>query len=150
MVRNRLGVAVFILGAAACALWAFGSIRPLFALIGAGSGAVGGSVGEISYGTFDSYTLEAIGAPLIAFILSVLVRKRGRFARFVCWAHVIATVTVVLIMFLVIGSGTVIPRGVVGLEPALFVAAVVGVALWVPLQGFFASAYLGLLIQRRS
>lgn len=146
MARNRLGVAVFIIGAAACAWWAFASVRPLFAFVGAGS--VG--VGEISYSPFDIYTLEAIGAPLVAFILAVLVRKRGRFARLLCWAHIIATVTVVLVMVLVIGSGTVIPRGVVGLEPALFIAAVIGVALWVPLQGFFASAFLGLLIQRPS
>ena len=146
MARNRLGVAVFILGAAACVWWAFASIRPLLAFVGTGSGGVG----EISYSPFDIYTLEAIGAPLIAFILAVLVRKRGRFARLLCWAHVLATVTVVLIMVLVIGSGTVIPRGVGGLEPALFIAAVIGVTLWLPLQTFFASAFLGLLIQRRS
>ncbi|HKE88620.1 MAG TPA: hypothetical protein VKB50_32910 [Vicinamibacterales bacterium] len=151
MTRNHLGVAVFILGAVACAVWAISNIQPLFAFV-AFFGSGSGGVAEVSVGPFGIEALEAIGAPLIAFALSVLVRKRDGFARSLRRAHIIATVTIALIMILVIGLGIpgLVPLGVVGPESARFMALMLGVALWVPVQGFFASGFLGLLILKRS
>ncbi|HEY1308429.1 MAG TPA: hypothetical protein VGF24_32995 [Vicinamibacterales bacterium] len=144
MTRNRLGVAVFIIGVAVCGVWAFSNMQFLVGFSETGSGGLG----YVSGGYFAIDDLQVIGAPLIAFVLSVLARKRGGFARSLRRAHIIATVTVVLILVLLITF--VISGRAPRLEPTVFLALMFCSALWVPLQGFFASGFLALLIQKRT
>jgi len=147
MTRNRLGVAVFIVGAAACAVWAIYNLRPLKGLIGFrdfGGGSIGGFATSAD-------ALQYILAPLIAFAMSRLVRERAGLAQRLRRAHVALTATIVgvIALFILVTALGNFTHGVDGLWFVLLACAFVGGALWLPLQGFFTAGFLGLLISER-
>ena len=147
MTRNRLGVAVFIVGAAICAVWAFYNLRPLNGLFHLGD--FGG--GSIAGFTTSTDALQYVVAPLIAFACARRVRERAGIARRLRRAHVAFTATIVgvIALFIVVTALGNFTHGVDGLWFVLLAAAFVGGALWLPLQGFFTAGFLGILISER-
>ena len=147
MKRTPLGIVVFAAGALLSATWAFYNLRPLKELFGVGDYGGGGLVG---YATSVD-VLGYIVAPLIAWAISRRVRERTGVARIMRRAHLTAMglVVAVIAAFVAVTISGSFANGVDGLSFVLLAATFIGGALWLPLQGFFAAGFLGLLINEK-
>ena len=147
MRRNPLAVAVFTAGAVISVAWALYNLWPLKDLFGFGDFGGGGIAGF----TTSNYALVSTAAPLSACAISRGVRAREGLAQQLRTAHMAVTATLIMLVAIfilatVVGNFT---HGIDGLWSVLLIAAFTGGALWLPVQSFFTTSFLGLLIDER-
>ena len=138
--RDRMAAVIFCVGGVLSVAWGYRDVRSVLTSLDTGIGAFGSS---------SDYELLGYLLPvLVAFWLSARLRKRGRPERMLRRAHLWATATLVVIFLLFVGQVLfhfeVFGHGETGW--AFLVATFVAGALWLPVQGFFASGFLALLI----
>ena len=142
MSRHRLAIGVFVLGAFACAAWAINNLRPVLQILGEGSGFFGGV----------STTVDALWfvvAPVIALVLASRVRERTGLARLLRRTHIVTSLAIAGLV-LAFAAATIIGPVGNGIDGFwFFVAAFVATSVWLPLQTFFATGFVGLLIDQR-
>jgi len=141
MSRHRLATGIFVVGAIACLAWAINNLRPVFQLFGEGGGFGGAST------TIDA--LWFVVAPIIALVLASRVRDRTGLARLLRRTHIVTSLTVAGLVLAFAGATI---TGIVGNGNDgfwFFVAAFVATSVWLPLQTFFATGFVGLLIDQR-
>src|SRR5262245_12412099 len=141
MPRNRLALLVFAAGTIVSVVWACVNLRPLGELFAAGGGGIGGF-------SDSADALKAVVAPLIAFLISRRVRAQNGLAQRLRTVHGLMTASIIMLIAIFI-LATALANYVRGLDDlwwALLVAAFIGGALWLPMQIFFTTSYLGLLI----
>jgi chromate transport protein ChrA len=142
MSRHRLAIGVVVLGAIACSAWAIDNLRPVLQLFGEGSGFFGGA----------STTVDALWfvvAPVIALVLASRVRERTGPARLLRRTHIVTSLAVagLVLAFAAATISGLVGNGIDGFW--FFVAAFVATSVWLPLQTFFATGFVGLLIDQR-
>jgi len=147
MSRERVAVAVFIVGSVLCGSWAVYNLWPLKGLFGFDDFG-GGAIFGLST-TVDA--LKYIVAPLIAFAISRRLRHAGALARRLRRAHLAASVGIValLVALAAATASGAFAYGIDGVWFALLIATFAGGALWLPLQAFFTAGFVSLLIAQR-
>jgi hypothetical protein len=142
--RNRMAIIVFTTGTILSVAWAYRGVRDVLRLLDTGGGIFGSSNGIGLLG----YVLPVFGT----FLLSNRIRSRGRTEQTFRECYLFATLTLVTILAVSVAQAFRIRPffgdGVLGW--AFFVASFFAVALWLPVQAFFAAGFVGLLIRRRT
>jgi hypothetical protein len=142
--RNRMAIIVFGIGATLSVAWAYRGVRDVLRLLDTGGGILGSSNGFVLLG----YVLPVF----VTFLLSNWIRSRGRTEQTFRECYLFATLTLVTIFAVSVVQGFRIRPffgdGVLGW--AVFVASFFAVAIWLPVQAFFAAGFVALLIRRRT
>jgi hypothetical protein len=141
--REWTAIAVFCAGATASLVWAYANVSELAAMYGA-SGGVGGVSAGIGI-------IRSIVPPIVVFWLASRVRDRGVTATRLRRAHQFITllIAVIVVLFAVAMVMGTFRDGISGAWLGILAAALLGGALWLPVQTFFASAFVGLWIRPR-
>ena len=143
--RNRLAIAAIGIAAVACSAWGIVKLVDLFT-------AFFGNHGGSGLGTAGApETFEYLAPVFFTAVLSTYVRDRRPYGRVLHRAFVLATLVPIGLVFLVIAVGVAgsFAHGVNGVWMLLFASAFIASALWLPMQTFFALAFLSLLIVPR-
>ena len=132
---------MFGLGAILSAAWAYQNISGLLIMYESGGGF---------FRTEEPFGLLTNVLPaFLTWWLAACVRNYGGSSRIWRRMHQVITLTIVSLVVLFVGAlatGT-FAHGVNGIWVGLTATALVAIALWLPLQGLFASVFVGLLIK---
>jgi hypothetical protein len=141
--REWTAVLVFCAGATISMVWAYRNVSALAAMYqsSGGIGAVSTGIGIV----------RAIVPPIVVFWLASRIRDRGAIARRLRRAHQFLTAAIALMVVVLAAGlfGGAFRDGIDGAWISVLAAALIGGALWLPIQTFFASAFVGLWIRPR-
>ncbi|HEY2905545.1 MAG TPA: hypothetical protein VGJ29_06565 [Vicinamibacterales bacterium] len=141
---DRIGIAVAAVGAILSVAWAYVGVRAVFQMLDQNGGA---------FGSGSEFRALEYVTPLLATLwLRGRVTSAASGARLFRRLYLFATFGL-LAVFLSFATQLFFDRQIFAnerLDWTLLVATFIGTALWLPVQTFFASIFIGLLIGRQS
>jgi hypothetical protein len=141
--RDRLAIVVFGVGSVGAAAWAYVGVRSVLRMLNEGGGFGSAGIFEL---------LKYLLPFFLTLRLSIGIRHWGRLGR-------IFQRTYLLVLFAIFGAfallltESIFHRHIFGnglIDWSIFVAALVAGAVWLPVQTFFAAAFVALRIRLRT